>query len=91
MTNPLYDQLFGKHAGKNTPFLIFQDGSILTHAAFLESAAQIAHVLTDNGMVAGDRLAAQVEKSATSLALYAACAQAGTSSTSDEVTFRSPK
>ncbi len=77
MTNPLYDQLFGKHAGKNTPFLIFQDGSILTHAAFLESAAQIAHVLTDNGMVAGDRLAAQVEKSATSLALYAACAQAG--------------
>ncbi|WP_417708544.1 malonate--CoA ligase [Roseibium aggregatum] len=77
MTNPLYDQLFGKHAGKTTPFLIFQDGSILTHAAFLESAAQIAHVLTDNGMVAGDRLAAQVEKSATALALYAACAQTG--------------
>ncbi|MEE4010823.1 malonyl-CoA synthase [Roseibium sp. FZY0029] len=77
MTNPLYDQLFGKHAGKTTPFLIFQDGSILTHSAFLESAAQIAHVLTENGMVAGDRLAAQVEKSATALALYAACAQAG--------------
>ncbi|GAB2185541.1 malonate--CoA ligase [Roseibium sp. LAB1] len=77
MTNPLYDQLFGKHAGKTTPFLIFQDGSILTHAEFLQNAAQIAHVLTDNGMVAGDRLAAQVEKSATALALYAACAQTG--------------
>ncbi|WP_269583483.1 malonate--CoA ligase [Roseibium sp. Sym1] len=77
MSNPLYDQLFGQHAGKDTPFLIFQDGSVLTHAAFLERAAQIAHVLTRNGMKPGDRLAAQVQKSATALALYAACAQAG--------------
>ncbi|MHA7774142.1 malonate--CoA ligase [Roseibium sp. M-1] len=77
MPNPLYDRLFGKHAGKETPFLVFKDGSVLTHAAFLQTAARIAQVLTQNGMVPGDRLAAQVEKSAEALALYAACAQAG--------------
>lgn len=77
MSNPLYDRLFGKHAGQETPFLIFGDGSVLTHAAYLKKASRIAHVLTANGMVPGARLAAQVEKSAEALALYAACAQAG--------------
>lgn len=77
MTNPLYDRLFGKHAGKETPFLIFQDGSQVSHADFLAKAAQIAHVLTKNGLRPGDRLAAQVHKSPSALALYAACAQAG--------------
>jgi malonyl-CoA/methylmalonyl-CoA synthetase len=77
MPNPLYDRLFGKHAGKESPFLIFEDGSVLTHAAYLKKASRIAHVLTRNGMAPGDRLAAQVEKSAEALALYAACAQAG--------------
>jgi len=77
MSNPLYDRLFGKHAGKETPFLIFEDGSVLTHAAYLKKASRIAHVLTGNGLLPGDRLAAQVEKSAEALALYAACAQAG--------------
>jgi malonyl-CoA/methylmalonyl-CoA synthetase len=78
MPNPLYDQLFGKHAGKETPFLIFRDGSVLSHSAFLELAARFAHVLTDGGLKPGDRVAAQIEKSAEALALYAACAQTGT-------------
>ncbi|GAB4530378.1 MAG: malonyl-CoA synthase [Roseibium sp.] len=78
MPNPLYDQLFGKHAGKTTPFLIFRDGSVLSHSAFLELAARFAHVLADGGLAPGDRVAAQVEKSAEALALYAACAQTGT-------------
>eukprot|EP00903_Cladosiphon_okamuranus_P001120 g1118.t1 len=77
MSNPLYDQLFGKHAGKDTPFLMFQNGTQLSHAAFLEKAARIAHVLTKNGLQPGDRLAAKVQKTPSALALYAACAQAG--------------
>ncbi|MEM5580861.1 malonyl-CoA synthase [Roseibium sp. AS2] len=77
MTNPLYDQLFGKHAGKQTPFLLFRDGTVLTHAAFLEQAARFAHVLTEGGLKPGDRVAVQVHKSAEALALYAACVQAG--------------
>jgi len=77
MANPLYDQLFGRHLGQETPFLIAQDGAVLTHDAFLKLAARFAHVLADAGLVPGDRLAAQVSKSAEALALYAACVQAG--------------
>ncbi|MGD9293389.1 MAG: malonyl-CoA synthase [Roseobacter sp.] len=94
MTNPLYDRLFGIHAGQSTPFLLLPDGSSITHAQFLEQAAQIAHVLAKNGLQPGDRLAAQVEKSPQALALYAACVQAGivflplnTGYTTDELAY----
>ena len=94
MTNPLYDTLFGVHAGRATPFLYLQDGSSVSHADFLTTAAQMAHVLTQSGLTPGDRLAAQVEKSPEALALYAACVQAGivflplnTAYTTDELTY----
>ncbi|WP_338550905.1 malonate--CoA ligase [Roseovarius phycicola] len=77
MTNPLYDELFGKHAGQSTPFLILPDGTVWTHNAFLAKAAQYAHVLKAMGLQTGDRVAVQVEKSPDALALYAACVQAG--------------
>jgi malonyl-CoA/methylmalonyl-CoA synthetase len=48
-SNPLYDGLFGKHAGKTTPFLHLPGGEVLTHQAFLEMAARIANMLTDKG------------------------------------------
>ena len=94
MTNPLYDQLFGRHAGQDTPFLILPDEQVITHAAFLSEAAQIAHVLVKAGLQPGDRLAAQIHKSPQALALYAACAQAGvvflplnTAYTASELTY----
>jgi malonyl-CoA/methylmalonyl-CoA synthetase len=94
MTNPLYDTLFGAHAGQDTPFLILPDGQIRTHADFLAQTAQLAHVLVDAGLTPGDRLAAQVHKSPEALALYAACVQAGvvflplnTAYTASEVTY----
>ena len=77
MPNPLFDQLFGRHAGRDTPFLRGADGALLTHAAFLTQAAQLAHALTGLGLSAGDRVAVQVEKSGAALAVYAACVQAG--------------
>ncbi len=77
MGNPLYDRLFGIHAGKDTPFLHLADGQTLTHAAFLDMAARLANALTGLELEPGDRVAVQVEKSAEALALYAACAQAG--------------
>jgi len=40
-------------------------------------AARFAATLTELGLTAGDRLAVQVSKSAESLAVYGACAQAG--------------
>lgn len=94
MANPLYDQLFGKHAGQTTPFLLLPDGSCLSHDDFLQQAAQIANTLTMLGLTPGDRVAVQVEKSAQSLAVYAACAQAGliflplnTAYTEDELAY----
>jgi len=77
MANPLYDCLFGRHAGKTTPFLRMPGGATVSHAEFLALAARMAHALTDAGLQPGDRLAAQVEKSPEALALYAACVQAG--------------
>ena len=77
MANLLYDTLFGRHAGKTTPFLYLPDGATLTHDAFLRMAARYAHTITQAGLVAGDRLAAQIEKSPEALAVYAACAQTG--------------
>ncbi len=94
MANPLYDTLFGRHAGKDTTFLILPDGARITHAEFLATAARIAGHLTALGLSPGDRLAAQVAKSPEALALYAACVQAGvvflplnTAYTASEVTY----
>ena len=94
MANPLYDRLFGKHQGKETPFLRLADGLEITHDAFLRLASQYAHVLSDAGLKAGDRLAAQIEKSPQALAVYAACAQTGviflplnTAYTADEISY----
>ena len=77
MSNPLFDTLFQRHAGKATPFLHLSDGHVLTHQAFLATVAQIANTLTAGELVPGDRVAAQVEKSPEALALYGACVQAG--------------
>lgn len=77
MANLLFDTLFGRHSGALTTFIHLADGRSVTHDAFLQKVAQIAHVITALGLRAGDRLAAQVEKSPEALALYAACAQTG--------------
>ncbi len=94
MTNPLYDRLFGQHLGKDTAFLQMADGAVMTHDAFLQLAAQYAHVLTDLGVAPGERVAVQIAKSPQALAIYAACVQAGivflplnTAYTADEVAY----
>ena len=77
MANPLYDQLFGRHAGQATPFLLLPDGTVISHAGFLALTARFANAITGLGLVAGDRLAAQIDKSPEALAVYAACTQTG--------------
>ncbi|MEH6646401.1 malonate--CoA ligase [Sulfitobacter sp.] len=77
MNNPLYDTMFAPHADKDTPFLLLPEGGIITHAAFVRRAAQLAHALRAHGASTGDRVAVQVEKCPDMLALYAACAQLG--------------
>ena len=77
MPNPLYDTLFGRHEASDRPFLHLPGGATLTYRAFLAKAARYADALTQAGLTAGDRLAAQIEKSADALAIYAACAKTG--------------
>lgn len=77
MPNILYDELFGRHVGKPTPFLELVDGSSITHGDFLLRACQVANLLAKLGLKPGDRVAVQIEKSADALSLYAACVQAG--------------
>lgn len=77
MANPLYDQLFGAHAGSDRVFLTVPGGQDVTYDAFLRQAAQLAHALQGQGVGVGDRVAVQVAKSPQALALYAACAQMG--------------
>ncbi len=94
MANPLFDMLFGRHAGKDTPFLHLPDGDTITHAQFLAQTARLANALSEAGLKPGDRLAAQIDKSPEAVALYAACVQAGvvflplnTAYTPDEVSY----
>ena len=77
MANPLYDTLFGQHAGNDAVFLHLPDGGTVTYAAFVAYAGQMASALSGLGLTPGDRVAVQIGKSHHALALYAACARAG--------------
>lgn len=94
MTNPLHDTLFAPNAEREESFLQLPDGRALSHAEFTQLAGRLAGMLVASGIVPGDRVAAQVEKSAMALALYAACVRVGavylplnTAYTQDEVGF----
>ena len=77
MTNPLYDTLFGRHAGSEAPFLYPESAAAISYAGFLAMAARLSNAITALGLVPGDRIAAQIDKSPEALALYAACVQGG--------------
>ncbi len=77
MTNTLYDSLFAHHEGNTAPFLQLDDGQMVSYDAFLKRAAQIAHVLRNNGVSPGDRVVVQAPKLTDTVALYAAAIQTG--------------
>jgi malonyl-CoA/methylmalonyl-CoA synthetase len=60
MANPLYDALLAPHADKLTPFLSLLDGSMISHAAFVDQAAQNANALRTLGVQPGDRVAVHI-------------------------------
>jgi malonyl-CoA/methylmalonyl-CoA synthetase len=94
MANPLYDDLFGRHANNDETFLILPDGREQSYRAFVRQAAHFAAALVEVGIAPGDRVAIQVEKSPEALALIAGCIQAGivflplnTGYTKDELSY----
>jgi malonyl-CoA/methylmalonyl-CoA synthetase len=58
-------------------FLVAPGGRRFTYASLSEESSRIAWVLTQRGVVPGDRVAVQVEKSAEAVLLYAACLRIG--------------
>lgn len=64
-------------ATPDAPFLIGEDGTVLTYAEARARSAQLAHAFRNAGVQAGDRIAIQVEKSQTALLTWLAALQAG--------------
>ena len=77
MANPMFDALFAPLAGREGALLALGDGTRITGQAFLGMVAQQAYALANLGVKPGDRVAAQVAKSATALATYGACVALG--------------
>jgi len=77
MINPLFDNLFGAHTESDDPFLYLLNGQIITYKKFLELSAKISNAFFDLGLMPGDCVAIQVQKSPEMLNIYAACAQSG--------------
>ncbi len=76
MANHLFDALTGQaHASR--PFIETEDGGIIRYEDMLERTARLANALVRLGVTPGDRVAAQVEKSADTIMLYLACLRAG--------------
>ena len=76
MTNILYDKVFGSNLDNNKIFLQTEEKQV-SYENFTILTNKIANILVSQGLNPGDRVAAQVEKSVTQLALYAATIKAG--------------
>ena len=77
MANHLHDALFAPHEGRGTAFLYLPDGTTLTHGAFCDLAARYGAALRGVGLLRGDRVAMQLEKSVHMLAAIAGAIRAG--------------
>lgn len=78
MSANLYSEFKSRFpADLDQPFIHHRDGTCVSYADIDKMSGRIAALLTTLGVQPGDRVAAQVEKSATALVLYLACLRAG--------------
>jgi malonyl-CoA/methylmalonyl-CoA synthetase len=77
MANPLYDALFAPLAARAAPVLHLADGTVVTGPDLLARIARMALAFRAAGVLPGDRIAVQVEKSPEALAAYAATVALG--------------
>lgn len=77
MANHLFDLIQSAAPSGDAPFIRTPDGRTITYGDMLAQSARMANVLVGAGVVPGDRVAVQVEKSPEALILYLACARAG--------------
>ena len=67
----LFDQSISQDQSK--PILILEDGTEYNYAKINSISSQIASYFMDSGILPGERVSVQVDKSPESLCLYLAC------------------
>lgn len=77
MGNPLFQAFRRAGADLSRPLLRNRGGSQASYADMLAETGRYANLLAEMGIRPGDRVAVQVEKSASALFLYLACLRAG--------------
>ncbi len=77
MPNLLFDAIRSRTGAPTRTFIERHDGRIVTYGAVLDGSARMANALVASGVMPGDRVAVQVEKSAEAILLYLACVRAG--------------
>lgn len=77
MTNHLFAEIARRAPPSDHPFAILPDGRTYTYRDAHAVSARFANALTALGVVPGDRVAVQVEKSIEALMLYLGCVRAG--------------
>ena len=77
MAASLYDHFARRAPSPAKVFIETPEGRKVTYGDLAAGSAQIANVLADSGVVAGDRVAVQVDKSPDAILLYLACLRAG--------------
>jgi malonyl-CoA/methylmalonyl-CoA synthetase len=77
MSNHLYDALAVAASNRKKALIELPDGKAVSYGEMFDLVEQLASHLARSGVVPGDRVAVQVEKSWQNLALYLACVRAG--------------
>jgi malonyl-CoA/methylmalonyl-CoA synthetase len=77
MTDPAHWIESAARDQPNRPFIKTPAGRELSYAALLDESARYAAALVGRGVVSGDRVAVQVDKSAEAVVLYVACLRLG--------------
>jgi malonyl-CoA/methylmalonyl-CoA synthetase len=77
LTNHLFDSIAACMPDAARPFIETEGGRIVTYGDLLAQSARLANTLVAAGIVAGDRVAVQIEKSPEAILLYLACVRAG--------------
>jgi malonyl-CoA/methylmalonyl-CoA synthetase len=77
MSNHLFDLIRASAGTPAQTFIERDDGRMVTYGDVFAGSARLAHALVTSGVMPGDRVAVQVEKSAEAILLYLACLRAG--------------
>lgn len=77
MSHNLFSQIFSRIVERDEPFIRTPQGRVISYADALAQSARFANILRNKGVVIGDRVAVQVDKSPEAIILYLACLRVG--------------